>query len=253
MKAPVLALFVLFLMVVIVSARSAEGRSNKLSSSLLRDRNIGYKRDLEKFQRRIDRLKEQLEFFAESDSEGLSERDFLRKFYLSTGGHYWRNNTGWNTMDTGKETNFCSWYGVKCIGNQYNVLSLNLARNNLTGVLPTGIADSLQSVMIINLAFNAIGGQIPKEYGEIPSLTGIHLGSNHFEGLLPSGLCRVLSCDCYNNPKLLCPADNCNNNHCNMAVCNCGGLTMCNSDADCYGKLCSRCVSNGSPFFKICK
>nr|CAG4716122.1 unnamed protein product [Naegleria fowleri] len=187
-----------------------------------------------------------------SNNGWTDQRHFLRSFYYSTGGPYWRNNTRWNTLDTKEETNYCSWRGVTCVKDE-SVLAIALVNNNLTGLLPLGVS-VLRNLMILDLGFNNLYGQIPKEYSELESLNGIAIGSNHFEGMLPEGFCNILSCDAYNNPKLKCPPNNCRNNHCNMAQCNCGGMQMCNDDHDCAGKLCSKCKQQGcNPWFKICQ
>ncbi|KAG2373033.1 hypothetical protein C9374_012879 [Naegleria lovaniensis] len=189
----------------------------------------------------------------ESKQPGWTDqRNFLRSFYFSTGGPYWRNNTGWNTLDTKDETNYCSWRGVRCVKDE-SVLSIALVNNNLTGLLPSGVS-VLKDLMILDLGFNNLYGQIPKEYSELEYLNGFAVGSNHFEGMLPERFCGILSCDAYNNPKLKCPSNNCRNNHCNMSQCNCGGMQMCNDDNDCAGKLCGKCKQQGSnPWYKICQ
>ncbi|EFC39215.1 predicted protein [Naegleria gruberi] len=186
------------------------------------------------------------------DSRNI-ERDFLAKFYNATGGRSWMKNEGWNTMGTRDETDYCTWYGVECERSGHYVIALQLINNNLTGSLPTGIVDGLQSLMVFEIALNGLRGEIPEEYGHT-TITDIDLSYNQFEGILPHGICNIITCSAHNNPRLKCPKDNCNENHCVMDVCNCGKYSICQNEVDCAGKLCSKCVpSSYSPYIKVCR
>ena len=56
----------------------------------------------------------------------LSDRDFLKALYETTGGPTWRNNENWLT-----DAPLGEWYGVR-VDNQGRVVELNLDGNNLT-------------------------------------------------------------------------------------------------------------------------
>ena len=184
----------------------------------------------------------------QSKSQATDQISFLRDFYKATGGPYWRNNTGWNNSS---DTNFCRWHGITCLHD--SVFELKLPNNNLTGTLPTGVR-YLRSLWTLHLDSNNLYGRIPDDYGDMPGLMALLLSNNDFSGPMPEKICGIPTCQTFNNPRLICPSNNCRNNHCNMTQCNCGGLQMCNDDYDCAGKLCAKCKQVGSsPWYKICK
>jgi len=108
----------------------------------------------------------------------------LVALYNLTGGATWRNN--WNINSdpciTGSE-----WYGVKCraVGNnQYNVWSLVVQGNNLSGRLPTEIGH-LTFLQFLYLSGNNLYGTIPSEIGNLQQLVQIGFDKNQLTGGIP--------------------------------------------------------------------
>jgi hypothetical protein len=109
-----------------------------------------------------------------------SDRDALIALYISTDGANWNNNTNWNTAAPVYE-----WFGVTVSDNQ--VIEIDLAFNNLVGVLPTQIGD-LTKLEKLRLRENQITGTIPVEIGNCTSLTDLNLWVNNLTGNIPSEL-----------------------------------------------------------------
>ena len=67
-----------------------------------------------------------------------AECNALVALYTSAGGTGWTNNTNWLETDTPSD-----WYGVTVTGTEpdRHVTYLNLAGNNLVGIIPTAIGD----------------------------------------------------------------------------------------------------------------
>ena len=82
-----------------------------------------------------------------------AEKQALIAFYNSTNGSEWTNK--WNL-----ESDVSKWHGVKVINN--HVAEINLFRNNLSGTIPASIGN-LKSLTSLNLAFNSLTGELPKE------------------------------------------------------------------------------------------
>lgn len=78
-----------------------------------------------------------------------SERDTLIKFFVDTGGEFWKNSTSWNT-----QAPICSWFGIICEDDSLQgiqgVTSIALPSNGLSGTLPSEIwtLPSLQSITL---------------------------------------------------------------------------------------------------------
>ncbi|MGK3751646.1 MAG: Leucine-rich repeat (LRR) protein [Bacillariaceae sp.] len=71
-------------------------------------------------------------------TDSLDDRAILFELYDAAGGDSWTTSTGWKS----DSVNFCDWYGVTCAisdtGEQH-VSELNLAENNLNGIVPSVI------------------------------------------------------------------------------------------------------------------
>ncbi|CAM9435938.1 unnamed protein product, partial [Choristocarpus tenellus] len=64
----------------------------------------------------------------ESFRRAVAQREILLEFYVSTNGHLWKNNTGWNS----NADDLSTWYGVEVDDEGY-VVKINLNKNNLKG------------------------------------------------------------------------------------------------------------------------
>jgi surface protein len=129
----------------------------------------------------------------------------LIALYNSTNGASWNNNSGWAT-DT--DCDPCSWFGVTCDAND-RVQALNLAGNNLTGVLPSELGqlttlteliltdnlltgnlpseiEFLTNITVVQLSNNGLSGSIPDEIQFWTAITDLRLNNNDFTGAIPS-------------------------------------------------------------------
>jgi Leucine-rich repeat (LRR) protein len=78
---------------------------------------------------------------------------------------------------------------------QYRIAStfkktLDLGRNNLTGVIPQEIVQ-LKSLEKLNFSFNGLSGEIPQQLSKLTNLQVLDLSSNHLTGAIPSALSNL--------------------------------------------------------------
>ncbi|KAI3517480.1 hypothetical protein L1887_16695 [Cichorium endivia] len=95
----------------------------------------------------------------------------------------------WN--DSGYGACSGGWEGIKCAQGQ--VIIIQLPWRGLGGQITSKIGQ-FQALRKLSLHDNAIGGSIPKELGFLPNLRGIQLFNNKFTGSIPPtlGLCTLL-------------------------------------------------------------
>ena len=105
-----------------------------------------------------------------------AEKQVLLALYDSTNGPDWENNGGWKT-----DSDF--WYGITCSNG--HVESVNLFRNQLTGVIPAEIGN-LSNLTSLDLGQNQLTGTIPAEIGNLSNLTSLHLEQNQLTGTIPA-------------------------------------------------------------------
>ncbi|PWA48770.1 Leucine-rich repeat-containing protein [Artemisia annua] len=106
----------------------------------------------------------------------------------------------WN--DSGYGACSGGWEGIKCAQGQ--VIVIQLPWRGLGGQLSTKIGQ-FQALRKLSLHDNAIGGLIPKELGILPNLRGIQLYNNKFTGLIPPtlGSCTLLQNIDFSNNSLV--------------------------------------------------
>ncbi|KAJ8445849.1 hypothetical protein Cgig2_027930 [Carnegiea gigantea] len=68
-----------------------------------------------------------------------------------------------------------------------NLKEIDVSNNNLTGIIPEGIA-TLPKLEVLNLFNNQFHGVLPLNIGKIPTLTTLKIWSNSFSGPLPPEL-----------------------------------------------------------------
>gem|GEM_PF-3113755 len=120
-----------------------------------------------------------------------AERTALLELYDATGGAGWTDTSNWSDAG-GTAFNVpgteCSWYGVVCNEDGSHVVALNLAGNNLTGSIPSVLAN-LSSLELINLSSNQLSGSIPVGLGSLALLRELDLSMNGgLTGSIPSDL-----------------------------------------------------------------
>ncbi|AYQ33906.1 3-coathanger stack domain-containing protein [Runella sp. SP2] len=108
--------------------------------------------------------------------------DILTTLYYATDGPNWKNKTGWL-----QNNDPCSWYGVNCRTNSYNikeVVSIELRNNNLKGIIPSNIGN-LYSLNSLDLSQNQLSGRIPSTIENLLNLNYLALFSNQLSGNIP--------------------------------------------------------------------
>ena len=108
----------------------------------------------------------------------VSDKTVLLKIYKSTNGENWKTKWDLNAPVS-------SWYGVKVSGDK--VVAINLSDNNLSGEIPSEIAD-LVSLQELNLHKNKIAGTIPAAIENLKELRVLDLSFNQLTGVIPSAI-----------------------------------------------------------------
>ena len=111
----------------------------------------------------------------------MNERKVLTAFYDETGGKDWRQDQSWCT-----EAPVSDWIGITTNADGF-VESLQLPRNNLSGVIPSEIAE-LTYLKHLNLRGNRLSESIPLEIGDLFRMEILDLGKNALEGRIPDDL-----------------------------------------------------------------
>jgi hypothetical protein len=118
------------------------------------------------------------------------EYNYLEALFLSTNGEFWYQNSNWN-FENPDEYNPCiqSWYGVVVIypfpanGNDCFIQNINLDGNNLSGTLPSEVADFMYLKSIF-FNCNRLKGPLPL-FRNDPALQSVQLTENSFSGPVP--------------------------------------------------------------------
>jgi len=119
----------------------------------------------------------------------------LVALYDSTGGAGWTVNTNW--LQPGQPVS--TWYGITIFND--SVGEIDLADNNLTGVIPPQIGD-LSRLSNLRLYSNQLTGPIPPEIGNLDNLLFLTIGGNSLTDSIPpelGNLHRILTIDMQKN------------------------------------------------------
>ena len=108
------------------------------------------------------------------------DREALVALYNATDGPNWENNTNWLT-----EKDISTWYGVGVQNGR--VTSLYLARNKLSGSIPTELG-RLNKLIYLVLSRNGLSGGIPPELGQLTNLENLDLSVSSLNGPIPAEL-----------------------------------------------------------------
>ena len=112
-----------------------------------------------------------------------TDRAALIALYNATDGDNWTNKENWTSTQPIGE-----WYGVTT-DSEGRVTRLHLEDNNLTGVIPTELAN-LSNLMRLVLWDDSLTGTIPTELSNLSNLTDLAL-SGGFAGAVPNELGRL--------------------------------------------------------------
>ena len=119
-----------------------------------------------------------------SEMSSCSERDALAALYNATDGENWADSANWLS-----EERLGDWYGVTTDASG-KVIELDLSENNLSGTIPSELAD-LSSLEKLNLDLNELKGQIPAELGILANLEDLYIQNNELGGPLPGALANL--------------------------------------------------------------
>ena len=93
----------------------------------------------------------------------------LVALFNATDGAHWTNTTNWLT-----NTPLGQWFGVSVRGLPQRVSGLYLARNRLSGTIPTELRN-LTTLTRLDLIGNRLSGTMPAELGSLSNLRDLHL------------------------------------------------------------------------------
>jgi len=142
-------------------------------------------------------------------SKKLRQRYSAAVLYYATGGSGWKRKDTWLT-----KSHECTWTGITCSWPDHNIVGIDLAYNNLTGVLPREIGalsylktlemyanelsgiipasiGNLTKLQVLKLQINALIGAIPPEIGNCKSLVQLVLYANYLNGKLPESIGKL--------------------------------------------------------------
>ena len=111
-------------------------------------------------------------------SVSRNEKNALLDLYTYTNGDNW--NVKWDFNQP-----VSTWYGVTVVDDK--IVSINLASNNLVGIIPNSIQD-LKYLESFNVFKNKLKGQFPSELFRIQTLKNINISFNSFTGHLPESI-----------------------------------------------------------------
>ncbi|GJP51863.1 hypothetical protein CLOM_g10992 [Closterium sp. NIES-68] len=135
-------------------------------------------------------------FFLFAAAQNISDADMMVLEQLKV---EWGAFPGSATWQSGRPC--ARMAGVTCDARGH-VLKLVLSRRQLTGSLPTALAD-LPSLQHLDLSSNRLYGAIPLDFANFPYLQRINLRSNQLSGFLPQDWPRSLTALLLENNYLL--------------------------------------------------
>ncbi|KAL7532822.1 hypothetical protein ACHAXR_004872, partial [Thalassiosira sp. AJA248-18] len=118
-------------------------------------------------------------------NERTFQRYALATLYFGTNGVHWTKSDNWLT-----NADECIWYGISGCMNaaKEKIISLELKDNRLEGEIPPELFGFLPNVVVLNLATNALTGEIPTEIGMLVDIDILELAENQLTGYIPTEL-----------------------------------------------------------------
>jgi len=110
------------------------------------------------------------------------ERDALVALYNATNGPSWVNKTNW----LGTAGTECTWFGITC-DTQSRLMAISLRSNNLVGTIPREIGN-LQTLTSLEFSKNKLNGPLPPEIAQLTQLTQLFLQEDQLTGSIPKQL-----------------------------------------------------------------
>lgn len=140
----------------------------------------------------------------------LRQKKVLVALFEAMGGDTWTKKDGWKKDNVELK----NWYGITMEGD--HVVSINLSNNNLKGMLPASLGETLAvtralmgantradngdeattratetltlfgQLRLLDLSNNEISGSIPPEIGNLTQLNNLNLSDNSISGSIPS-------------------------------------------------------------------
>ena len=131
------------------------------------------------------------------EDDNLFQRYIMAVFYFSTGGDAWNRCSAASTSPCDRSIRFmddriheCSWFGVACIDN--NIDQISMDGNNLVGTIPSELG-YLSLMRSLSLENGQLSGSIPYTLGLLKHLIKIDLDFNLLSGKIPWELSRASS------------------------------------------------------------
>ncbi|KAH0707854.1 hypothetical protein KY289_012930 [Solanum tuberosum] len=127
-----------------------------------------------------------------SPSEALSLLHLKQHFEISDkySRHYSTSlpkTSSWN-----ESTDCCTWGWITCDMLTGYVIGLDLSNANLSGTIhPNSSLFQLHRLQTLNLAYNNLSGLIPDSIGNFTQIRELDFGSNHFTGHIPSKISKL--------------------------------------------------------------
>ena len=115
----------------------------------------------------------------------------LVALYNAANGEYWVSNRHWVS-----DAPLGAWHGV-VTNSSGHVIALELAENAIAGQIPSEMG-SLSNLLGLTFHRNELTGEIPSELGNLSNLVGLNLSNNELTGEIPSELGNLTSLESLN-------------------------------------------------------
>ena len=122
--------------------------------------------------------------------EVCGSRAALTALYRATDGDNWVNDENWLS-----DRPLHEWHGIDA-DNRGHIFAINLARNNLKGMLAPELGE-LRELRALTLFENNLSGEFPPEFVNLNGLDRFFVGGNRLDGCIPAELQDIQDTDLY--------------------------------------------------------